>query len=81
MRSKILDPFALSHTDTSNRRQLENPATGYLAENNPLGLPVKIAAIGELILKLGSERTGGGLASVLAMWAKIVNEELLMDIA
>lgn len=77
VRARFLVPLKLTLTEPSNRREITNLAAGYLAANNPFGMPQKITADGKLRYNPASEWTGGGLASNpqdLARWAKKLYE-------
>lgn len=75
---RILSPSGLEDTIPADRRVLDGLAAGYLAEDDPLGLPVTKTLIGDvLVFHPLNEWTGGGLASTsldLARWAKRLYE-------
>ncbi|TWU14542.1 D-alanyl-D-alanine carboxypeptidase precursor [Symmachiella macrocystis] len=69
---RFLKPLKLTLTSPSNTRKLPGLAPGYLAKDNPLGLPPKNAEAGTMHFHPGNEWTGGGLCSNprdLARWA------------
>jgi len=70
---RFLDPLALALTTPSDRCELPGLATGYLAPDNPLGLPARTTrAPGVMAWHPGLEWTGGGLVSNpqdLVAWA------------
>jgi D-alanyl-D-alanine carboxypeptidase len=77
LRQRVLYPLALNHTAAADRRDLPGLAAGYLAEDNPLGLPRKNMRAGILVFNPASEWTGGGLITNpvdLVRWAKLLYE-------
>jgi D-alanyl-D-alanine carboxypeptidase len=70
---RFLEPLALDATTPSDRPDLPGLASGYLAPDNPFGLPpVTTRADGVMAWHPGVEWTGGGLVSTsrdLAAWA------------
>lgn len=71
----FLEPLALKNTVASDRRDIPGLAIGYVARNNPFGLPQRTAdADGVLLWNPALEWTGGGLASTahdLAHWGHL----------
>jgi len=69
---RFLQPLGLGQTRASNRRDLAGLATGYLAADNPFGLPTKtIGADGRMVWNPAIEDAGGGFLSTsldLARW-------------
>lgn len=77
LRRRFLDPLKLELTEPADRRDLPRLAAGYLAADNPLGLPQKTLENGKLRFHPGNEWTGGGLVSNpqdLVRWAKELYE-------
>lgn len=76
VRTRFLDPLALSSTIPSNRPDLPGLAIGYTAADNPFGLPARTAdAEGRLLWNPAVESAGGGLASTssdLARWGYLL---------
>jgi D-alanyl-D-alanine carboxypeptidase len=76
VRARFLDPLMLSGTTPSNRRDLPNLAVGYVAPDNPFGLPARTAGPdGQLLWNPAVEGAGGGLASTshdLALWGHLL---------
>lgn len=73
MADRFLKPLNLADTAPSNKRQLDNLATGHLPEKNQFGLPTSNVVNGELIINPAIEWTGGGLVSKpydLVRWAQ-----------
>ncbi|EDX71366.1 beta-lactamase [Coleofasciculus chthonoplastes PCC 7420] len=72
LQDRFLHPLELTQTSPSNRRCLPDLAAGYMAIDNPFGLPSKTTtADGVLAWHPGFEWTGGGLVSTsadLARW-------------
>lgn len=72
VRARFIDPLGLSGTFASDRPDLPGLAVGYLAPDNPFGLPVRSAdAEGRLLWNPAIEGAGGGFASTsrdLALW-------------
>ena len=69
---RILGPLELEQT-TASERQAPYLATGYLAADNPFGLPTRIVEDGTMIINPAVEYTGGGLISNpadLVTWAR-----------
>ena len=70
--ARYLEPLGLSKTAPSDRPDLPGLAVGYVAEDNPFGLPPRTAdADGRLLWDPGMEWTGGGFLSTsgdLATW-------------
>lgn len=71
---RFIDPLALSATRPSDTPFLPGLAAGYVAEDNPFGLPPKaMDAHGTLLWDPAMEWTGGGLVSTsrdLAVWGQ-----------
>ena len=71
---RFLDPLGLAHTRPSDMRTLPGLAAGYVAEDNPFGLPHRtMDAEGTLLWDPAMEWTGGGLVSTsrdLATWGQ-----------
>ncbi len=69
---RFLEPLGLAHTSPSDRRGLAGLVPGYLADDNPFGLPAKtLAEDGRLVFHPGLEWTAGGFVSHsrdLARW-------------
>jgi D-alanyl-D-alanine carboxypeptidase len=81
LKTRILDPLELVRTE-AQKRAMPRLAAGYLAPDNPFGLPEKILQDGALLLDPWTEYTGGGLISNpqdLVRWAKALYEEEAMD--
>ena len=78
LRRRLLDPLGLTLTTPSDHKRLPGLVPGYLAVDNPYGLPSKtIVGSGVLVFDPSSEWTGGGLVSNagdLARWAKVYYE-------
>ncbi len=74
--ARFLAPLALVGTFPSDRRALPGLAVGYVAPDNPFGLPERTAdADGRLLWNPVVEWTGGGLASTsrdLARWGHLL---------
>ncbi|NBB77595.1 MAG: serine hydrolase, partial [Bacteroidetes bacterium] len=74
----FLDPLELTLTSSSDRRELRGLASGYLAETNAFGLPIKTTSEPEVMAwHPGVEWTGGGFISNpgdLVKWAKLYFE-------
>lgn len=70
----FLEPLELADTRPSNTRTLAGLAAGYVAEDNPFGLPHRtMDAQGTLLWDPAMEWTGGGLVSTsrdLAAWGQ-----------
>jgi D-alanyl-D-alanine carboxypeptidase len=75
---RFLRPLGLDHTSPSDRRELPGLAAGYLAEDNPFGLPRKTTVAPDVMAwDPGVEWAGGGLVSTsrdLALWARALYE-------
>lgn len=71
---RFLAPLALASTRPSDRPALPGLAVGYVAEDNPFGLPPRtMDEAGTLVWDPGMEWTGGGFASTsrdLAAWGR-----------
>jgi len=76
VRTRFLGPLKLLGTIPSDRRDLPDLAVGYLASDNPFGLPARTAdAEGRLLWNPAVEGAGGGLASTsrdLALWGHLL---------
>jgi D-alanyl-D-alanine carboxypeptidase len=76
VRTRLLDPLGLGGTFASNRPDLPGLAVGYVASDNPFGLPARTAdAEGRLLWNPAVESAGGGLASTsadLARWGHLL---------
>lgn len=76
VRARFLGPLKLSGTISSDRRSLPGLAIGYLAPDNPFGLPERTAdSEGRLLWNPAVEGAGGGLASTshdLALWGHLL---------
>ncbi|MBA3910942.1 MAG: hypothetical protein C0524_13975 [Rhodobacter sp.] len=76
VRARFLGPLELSDTFPSDRRALPGLAIGYLAPDNPFGLPERTAdAEGRLLWNPAVEGAGGGFASTsrdLALWGHLL---------
>jgi D-alanyl-D-alanine carboxypeptidase len=72
VRDRFLGPLGLTATAPSDRPDLPHLAVGYVAGDNPFGLPVRtMDAAGALLWDPAIEWTGGGLVSTsrdLAVW-------------
>jgi D-alanyl-D-alanine carboxypeptidase len=83
VRKRFLEPLELKLTGPADHRDLANMAAGYLAKNNPFGLPTKtIADDGLLRFHPANEWTGGGLVSNpqdLVRWAQTLYEGRALD--
>ena len=69
---RFLTPFQLSNIVPADRRDIPALVPGYLAEDNPLGLPAKTVSEGVMLFNPATEWTGGGFvanAGDLARWA------------
>lgn len=80
--ARFLQPLQLTQTEASNRRDLANLANGYLAKDNPMGLPqTTLDNQGIMRWHPGAEGAGGGLVSNpsdLANWLyHLMNGEVL----
>lgn len=80
---RFLDPLGLADTRPSNLRTLPGLAAGYVAEDNPFGLPPRtMDADGTLLWDPAMEWTGGGLVSTspnLAAWGQALFTGRAMD--
>jgi len=80
---RFLEPLNLELTSPSDRRELPELAAGYMAQNNPFGLPAKtLLESGAMAWHPGVEWTGGGLVSNsldLVIWAKALFEGNAME--
>jgi len=69
---RFLEPIGLAQTSPSDRRDLAGLVPGYLADDNPFGLPAKtLTEDGLLVFHPGLEWTAGGFVSNsrdLARW-------------
>jgi D-alanyl-D-alanine carboxypeptidase len=78
VRRRFLEPLELDDTRPADRRDLANLAAGYLAADNPFGLPQKITTDdGVMRYNPLTEWTGGGLVSTpenLVRWFKALYE-------
>ncbi len=76
VRARFLGPLMLFGTIPSDRRDLPNLAVGYVAPDNPFGLPARTAGLdGQLLWNPAVEGAGGGLASTshdLALWGHLL---------
>ncbi|MDO9526343.1 MAG: serine hydrolase domain-containing protein [Gemmobacter sp.] len=76
LRARFLDPLALTGTFASDRPDLSGLAVGYVAPDNPFGLPERTADTkGRLLWDPAVEWTGGGPASTapdLARWGHLL---------
>jgi D-alanyl-D-alanine carboxypeptidase len=80
---RFLEPLGLSLTSPSDRLDLPGLAAGYMAAENPLGLPAKTTTDdGRMAWNPAVEWTGGGLVSNaldLAKWGKALFEGRAME--
>ena len=76
VRARLLDPLRLHATFASDRPDLPGLAIGYVALDNPFGLPARTAdAEGRLLWNPAVESAGGGFASTsadLARWGHLL---------
>jgi D-alanyl-D-alanine carboxypeptidase len=76
VRTRLLGPLGLGGTVPSNSPDLPGLAVGYVAPNNPFGLPARTAdAEGRLLWNPAVESAGGGFASTaadLARWGHLL---------
>ena len=76
VRGRFLDPLGLTGTTPSDRPGLPGLAVGYVAPDNPFGLPARTAdAEGRLLWNPAVESAGGGFASTsadLARWGHLL---------
>ncbi len=64
IRTCFTDPLELIQTTPSNRSDLQNLATGYMSEENPVGFPPETTtSLGVMAWNPAVEWTGGGLVS------------------
>jgi len=81
---RFLNPLGLADTRPSNIRMLDGLAAGYVAEDNPFGLPPRtMDAQGTLLWDPAMEWTGGGLVSTssdLAAWGQALFTGRAMDV-
>lgn len=74
---RILKPFELRNTVTSESRVIDGVVPGLMSERTPFGLSGSTLREGRLVLNAQSEYAGGGMISTagdLARWAKILWE-------
>lgn len=74
--TRFLTPLGLDSTTPATPR-VENRAAGYMAPDNPLGLPPKTVQEGTMVFNPEIEWTGGGLATNpadLVLWARTLYE-------
>jgi D-alanyl-D-alanine carboxypeptidase len=74
---RILKPFELTHTVTSESRIIDALVPGQMSERTPFGIGGPSIVNGRLVLNAQSEYAGGGMISTggdLARWAKILWE-------
>lgn len=80
---RFLQPLALTSTRPSDRPDLPGLAVGYVAEDNPFGLPARtVDENGALLWDPSMEWTGGGFASTsrdLAVWGQALFSGTAMD--
>jgi D-alanyl-D-alanine carboxypeptidase len=80
---RFLEPLGLTGTFPSDRPDLLGLAIGYVASDNPFGLPERTAdAEGRLLWNPAVESAGGGLASTsadLARWGHLLFGGAAMD--
>jgi D-alanyl-D-alanine carboxypeptidase len=83
IQQSFMDPLKLTLTSPSDRLKLNGLASGYLAEENAFGLPVKTTTSpGVMAWHPGIEWTGGGFISNpkdLVAWAKYYFEGHVMS--
>jgi D-alanyl-D-alanine carboxypeptidase len=83
VRTRLLDQHGLTGTIPSNRPDLPGLAVGYVAPDNPFGLPARTAyAEGRLLWNPAVEAAGGGFASTsadLALWGHVLFGGVAMD--
>lgn len=76
VRLRFLDPLLLTGTISSDRSSLPGLAVGYVATDNPFGLPERTAdSEGRLLWNPAVEGAGGGFASTshdLALWGHLL---------
>ena len=80
---QFIGPLNLVRTSPADRRDLPGLAAGYMADDNPFGLPAKtLLGSGSMAWHPAVEWTGGGLVSNsldLVNWAKALFEGKAMD--
>lgn len=80
---RFLGPLGLDDTAPSDQRDLQGLAVGYVAEDNPFGLPERTADDGgRLLWDPGMEWTGGGFLSTsrdLALWGQALFGSAAME--
>ncbi|MBS0123279.1 serine hydrolase domain-containing protein [Thetidibacter halocola] len=83
VRTRLVDPLDLGGTIPSNRPDLPGLAVGYVAPDNPFGLPARTAdAERRLLWDPAVESAGGGFASTsadLARWGHLLFGGEAMD--
>lgn len=83
VRARFLDPLALTGTFASDGPDLHGLAVGYVAPDNPFGLPQRTAdPEGRLLWKPAVEWAGGGFASTagdLARWGHLLFSGAVME--
>lgn len=83
VRVRFLEPLDLTGTFPSDRHALPGLAVGYVAPDNPFGLPARTAdADGRLLWNPAVESAGGGFASTsadLARWGHLLFGGNAMD--
>lgn len=76
VRARFLGPLGLTQTTPSDRPDLPGLAVGYVAPDNPFGMPARTAdAEGRLLWNPAVESAGGGFASTsgdLARWGHLL---------
>jgi D-alanyl-D-alanine carboxypeptidase len=76
VRARFLGPLGLNQTVPSDRPDLARLAVGYVAPDNPFGMPARTAdAEGRLLWNPAVESAGGGFASTsrdLARWGHLL---------
>jgi D-alanyl-D-alanine carboxypeptidase len=81
--TRFLEPLGLTGTFPSDRPDLPGLAIGYVAPDNPFGMPERTAdAEGRLLWNPAVESTGGGFASTsadLARWGHLLFSGAAMD--
>ncbi|MEO0703447.1 MAG: serine hydrolase [Pseudomonadota bacterium] len=81
---RLLSQLNLTATARSDTTLLEGLAVGYVAEDNPFGLPVRtMDDAGSLVWDPGQEWTGGGLVSTsrdLAAWGHTLFTGAALDV-
>ena len=83
LRARILEPFDLTNTIPSDRRDLPGVVVGYAGPRNSLGgFNATMGSDGLMVLNPQFEWTGGGIASTtadLARWGKLLYEGKTFD--